>query len=162
MPITIHSDLGNDQDPTRYLHLMERVLGLYPHNKIVWAHMGLSKELSTMDPDEHIAIMTRLLERYPNLTLDLSWRVLEDMYFGKPGVRAKYAALFDAYPEQAIPGTDFGASRDKSFGVYKEELEVTSRINKAMGDEAFRRIALGQNYFDLLGIKERAPEICEA
>ncbi|AZM46797.1 amidohydrolase [Streptomyces sp. WAC 06738] len=162
MPITIHSDLGNDQDPTRYLHLMERVLRLYPHNKIVWAHMGLSKELSAMDPDEHIALMARLLERHPNLTLDLSWRVLEDMYFGKPGVRAKYAALFDAYPEQAIPGTDFVASRDKSFGVYKEELEVTSRINKAMGDEAFRRIALGQNYFDLLGMKERAPEICEA
>lgn len=162
MPLTIHSDLGNDREPTRYLHLMERVLRLYPHNKIVWAHMGLSKELSAMDPDAHIGLMKRLLERHPNLTLDLSWRVLEDMYFGRPGVREKYAALFDAYPEQAIPGTDFVASRNKNFGVYKEELEVTSRINKVLGDEAFRRIALGQNYFDLLGIKERAPDICEA
>jgi hypothetical protein len=46
--------------------------------------------------------------------------------------------------------------------VYKEELEVTSRINKDLSDEAFRGIALGQNYFDLLGLKRRAPLICTA
>ncbi|NBE52958.1 amidohydrolase family protein [Streptomyces boluensis] len=162
MPLTIHSDLGNNQRPTQYLHLMREVLKRYPDNKIVWAHMGLSKELTTMAPDRHIQIMKQLLDKYPNLTLDLSWRVLEDVYFSKPGVREKYADFFDAYPERAIPGTDFVASRDKNYEVYKKELEVTSRINKALGDKAFRNIALGQNYFDLLGIKETAPPICKA
>ncbi|GAA2736524.1 hypothetical protein [Streptomyces nogalater] len=38
-----------------------------------------------MDPAEHIAIVRGLLTRYPRLTLDLSRRVLEDQYFGKPG-----------------------------------------------------------------------------
>ncbi|WP_245238803.1 amidohydrolase family protein [Streptomyces sp. MZ04] len=162
IPLTIHSDLGNNQRPTQYLHLMEEVLERYPHNKIVWAHMGLSKELTTMEPDRHIQIMKRLLDRYPGLTLDLSWRVLEDVYFSKSGVRKKYADFLDAYPTRAIPGTDFVASRSKNYEIYKKELEVTSRINKSLDDGAFRNIALGQNYFDLLGIKETAPHICKA
>ncbi|MQY11412.1 hypothetical protein SRB5_15280 [Streptomyces sp. RB5] len=162
MPLTIHSDLGNNDNPTEFLYLMREVLERYPDNKIVWAHMGLSKELTTMDPDRHIAIMKGLLDRYPLLTLDLSWRVLEDTYFSKPGIREKYAAFFDDYPTRAIPGTDFVASRDKSYEVYAQELEVTSRINKAMGDEAFRDIALGENYFRLLGIDDTAPPICTA
>ncbi|WP_051836106.1 amidohydrolase family protein [Streptomyces sp. NRRL WC-3742] len=160
IPVTFHSDLGNDAEPTEYLHLMEEILDRYPHNKIVWAHMGLSKELAHMDPDQHIAILSRLLDEHPNLTVDLSWRVLEDLYFSKPGNREKYAAFLDRYPKRAIPGTDFVAARNKDYAVYEQELEVTSRINTALGDTAFRDIALGQNYFKLLGLKDRAPRIC--
>ncbi|WP_432019268.1 hypothetical protein [Streptomyces sp. 1222.5] len=83
-----------------------------------------------MDPVQHLTIVRSLLDRHPNLTIDLSWRVLEDKYFSKPGVRQKYA------------------------------LEVTSRINKVLNDEAFRRIALGENYFRLLGLDATAPPIC--
>ncbi|MEV0186646.1 amidohydrolase family protein [Streptomyces sp. NPDC050625] len=160
IPITIHADLGTDAEPTKYLYLFREALTRYPRNKIVWAHMGLSKELSTMDPARHISIVRQLLDRHPNLTLDLSWRVLEDQYFSKPGVREQYAALLDAHPTRAIPGTDFVASRNKDYAVYKEELEVTSRINKSLGDEAFRDIALGENYFRLLRLNATAPEIC--
>ncbi|MFG2929017.1 hypothetical protein [Streptomyces achromogenes] len=77
-----------------------------------------------------------------------------------PMVR-EFADLLDAFPTRAIPGTDFVASSDKSYAVYKEELEVTSRINKALGDRAFRGIALGENYFRLLGLNATAPRICE-
>ncbi|GAB7183716.1 5-carboxyvanillate decarboxylase LigW [Kitasatospora sp. Ki12] len=160
IPVTFHSDLGNDAEPTKYLHLMEEILTQYPDNKIVWAHMGLSKELATMDPDEHIRILDRLLGQHPNLTLDLSWRVLEDLYFSRPGAREKYAAFLDRHPTRAITGTDFVAARNKDYKVYEEELEVTSRINRALDNEAFRDIALGQNYFRLLGLKDVAPRVC--
>ncbi|MFJ9692705.1 amidohydrolase family protein [Kitasatospora sp. NPDC101183] len=159
-PITFHSDLGKDGEPTKYLHLMEEILAQYPNNKIVWAHMGLSKELAHMDPDEHIGILGRLLDEHPNLTVDLSWRVLEDSYFSLPGVRAKYAAFLGRYPTRAITGTDFVAARNKDYAVYEQELEVTSRINAALDDVAFRDIALGQNYFTLVGLKDKAPRVC--
>ncbi|MFD5464989.1 amidohydrolase family protein [Kitasatospora sp. NPDC127059] len=162
LPITFHSDLGNDAEPTKYLHLMEEILAQYPDNKIVWAHMGLSKELAHMDPDEHIRILERLLDAHPNLTVDLSWRVLEDLYFSQPGYREKYAAFLDRHPTRAITGTDFVASRAKDYSVYEQELEVTSRINRSLGDEAFRDIALGQNYFRLLGMKDAAPRVCRS
>lgn len=162
MPLTIHSDLGNDRDRTEYKHLMDEVLTLYPKNKIVWAHMGLSKELTTMPADQHIGIMKDFLGRHKNLTLDLSWRVLDDQQFSKPGVRKQYASFFDKHPTRAIPGTDFVASSNKDYTVYKEELEVSSRINKDFGDEAFRDIALGENYFRLLGLDSKAPPVCDA
>ena len=160
IPLTIHSDLGNDAEPTRYLPLIQEVLHRYPDNKIVWAHMGLSKELKDMPATRHIEIVEELLNAHPNLTLDLSWRVLYDQYFKDPAVRKQYVAMFDRHPTRAIPGTDFVASRDKNYSVYREELQVTSDINKSLGDEAFRGIALGENYFRLLSIKDRAPDIC--
>ncbi|TDD38677.1 amidohydrolase [Actinomadura sp. KC06] len=160
IPMTIHSDLGNDAEPTKYLPLIRKVLNRYPENKIVWAHMGLSKELKDMPAARHIQIMEELLRAHPNLTLDISWRVLYDQYFKDPAVREKYVALFDRHPTRAIPGTDFVASRDKNYKIYKEELRVTSEINKYLGDDAFRGIALGQNYFRLLSLKDQAPRIC--
>jgi len=162
MPINIHSDLGNDADPLKFLYLMETVLSLYPENKIVWAHMGLSNELKAIDPALHIATLRRLMDQHPNLYLDISWRVLEDSYFSREPIRQQYVPFFDEYSARVIPGTDFVASRKKDFAVYAEELDVTSRINKYLNDKAFRDIALGQSYFGLLGLPEQAPPICAA
>ena len=160
MPLAIHSDLGNDESPTLYLPLMEEALGLYPDNDIVWVHMGLSRELTAMAPAEHIAIMESMLDRHPRLMLDISWRVLDDAYFADPETRAPYVAFLNEYSERVLPGTDFLASRDKDFEVYRAELEITGRILRHLNDTAFRNIALGQNYFRLLGLDHVAPSVC--
>ena len=160
IPIAIHSDLGNEEEPTLYLPLMEQVLDAYPDNPIVWVHMGLSRELTTMDPARHAALMTSMLERHPNLMLDITWRVLDDAYFSTPEGRAAYVPFLNAHSERILPGTDFLASRDKDFDVYREELEVNSRILGHLDDEAFRNIALGENYFKLLGLDYEAPPVC--
>lgn len=160
IPIAIHSDLGNDEAPALYLPWMEEVLRLYPDNKIVWMHLGLSRELVRVDADEHIGVLRSLLGRYPNLLLDISWRVLEDNLFSNRDLRARYVEFMNAHSERILPGTDFVASADKSFGVYQEELQATSRILRHLDDAAFRNIALGQNYFRLLGLDYEAPQVC--
>ena len=160
IPLAIHSDLGSDDDPTRYLPLMEEALGSYPENAIVWVHMGLSRELTGMDPARHVALMTSMLERHPNLMLDITWRVIDDAYFSTPEGRAAYVPFLNAYSARILPGTDFLASSDKDQEVYREELEVTSRILGHLDDEAFRNIALGGNYFRLLGLDYEAPRVC--
>ena len=160
IPLAIHSDLGSDDEPTRYLPLMEAVLRQYPDNAIVWVHMGLSRELTTMDPQRHVALMTSMLERHPNLMLDIAWRVIDDAYFSTPEGRAAYVPFLNAFSERVLPGTDFLASRDKDLDVYREELEVTSRIHRHLDDDAFRNIALGGSYFRLLGLEYHAPPIC--
>ncbi|WP_196223281.1 amidohydrolase family protein [Roseibium sp. RKSG952] len=159
-PINFHSDLGNDADPTKYLPLMEKTLRLYPNNKIIWAHLGgLSKELRDIDPDEHIAILERLFKQYPNLYIDLSWRVLDDQVFSDPDKRAAYIAFINRWPDRFLPGTDFVASDNKSESVYRDEFLATSDIYQDLGDEAFRKIALGQNFFDLYHLDYKAPGI---
>ncbi|MDE0411211.1 MAG: amidohydrolase family protein [Gammaproteobacteria bacterium] len=160
MPIAIHSDLGSNEEPTRYLPWIEEALRLYPDNKIIWMHLGLSRELTTIEADRHIAILQSLLDRYPKLMLDIAWRVIDDHYFSDPGLRAQYIPFLNAYSDRILPGSDFVASSNKSFEVYRAELEVTSRIIRHLDDDAFRNIALGENYFRLLDLDESAPEIC--
>ncbi|MDT5093016.1 MAG: hypothetical protein QOH60_2379 [Mycobacterium sp.] len=162
IPITIHSDLGNNAEPLKFLYLMEAVLTLYPDNKVVWAHMGLSKELTTIDPAVHIDTLRRLMDQHPKLYLDISWRVLEDTYFSNEPIRNQYVPFLNQYSSRIIPGTDFVAARKKDFSVYKEELDVVSRINKYLNDNAFRDIALGQSYFEILGLPDQAPRVCTA
>ena len=160
MPIAIHSDLGNDEEPTRYLAWIEELLKSYPDNRVVWMHLGLSKELVDISADAHINILTSLLDRYPKLMVDISWRVLEDNIFSDAAKRARYVPFLNAYSDRVLPGTDFVASGNKSFDVYKEELEATSRIIGYLDDAAFRNIALGENYFRLLNLDEQAPPVC--
>lgn len=160
IPINFHSDLGNDKEPTKYLYVMEYVLEKFPNNKIVWAHMGLSKELANMDANKHTAILKGLLDTYPKLMLDISWDVLNKHYFSKPEIRAIYVDFFNNYSERILPGTDFVASRNKSFEMYKNELHKTSSILEHLSDEAFRNIALGQNYFRISGLNYIAPDVC--
>ena len=160
VPINIHADLGNDAAPKKFLPLIAYVLELYPDNKIVWAHMGLSKELTTMKATEHIQIMQSFLDKYQNLMLDISWRVLYDNYFSKPEARDLYVTFLNKYSDRILPGTDFVAARKKQFEAYQEELDVTSRINQYLDDTAFRNIALGGNYFRILGLPYQAPQIC--
>ena len=160
MPIAIHSDLGNDEQPMQYLAWMEEVLRLYPDNVIVWMHLGLSRELTRTDPQLHIGALRSLLERYPRLMVDISWRVIYDNVFSRPEFRAPYLSFMEEFSERILPGSDFLASADKTFDIYLDELKVTSDILTDLSDQAFRNIALGENYFRTLGLDYSAPEIC--
>ncbi len=161
IPLSVHADLGNDHEPTRYLPLIEEMLRLYPDNTVIWMHMGLSKELVSMDPAEHIGIVRSLLDRYPKLLVDISWRVIYDHYFTNAESRALYIGFLNRYSSRVLPGSDFVASADKDFETYRTELEVTSDILGDLDDSAFRNIALGQNYIRILDLDYRAPEVCD-
>ncbi len=162
LPMTLHSDLGNNENPTRYEPLMAHILKTYPDNIIVWAHMGLSKELTDMKAADHIALMSKHLDKSPNLILDVSWRVLQDYYFNKPEDLKLFIPFFNKYSARILAGTDFVASRKKTLEVYREELEVNSRVFQHVDDTAFRNIVLGENYFRLLGLNFKAPPVCQS
>src|SRR5690606_31310917 len=125
-------------------------------------HLGLSRELMNMDPREHIDIISRLLDENPNLMLDISWSIIAEGYFDTPA-RPLYVDFINRYPRRILAGTDFVASDNKNMLIYNKEVEATSGILAEVNDEAFRQIALGQNYFDLApGLAEQfqAPAIC--
>ena len=159
IPVTLHSDLGSNANPTEFLHLMDHVLERYPQNKIVWAHMGLSKELTTISPEQHVRLMGERLDAYPNLYLDISWDVIYNAYHRWGEI---FIPFFEAYSTRILPGSDFVAADYKTWEDYAHELEVTSRALRVLGDEAFRNIALGQNYFELMDLPYEAPPLCTA
>lgn len=63
----------------QHLHVWDSLLTRYPDVKIVWAHVGLSKELRDLHPLVHKHILITLMERHPNLHADVSWDVLSKM-----------------------------------------------------------------------------------
>ena len=161
MPLALHSDLGNDDEPTKYLHLMEAVLERYPDNTVIWMHLGMSREQRDMDPEDHVRILRRLMERYPDLWLDISWTVLYDYYFSDAERRPYYVDVLNTYSDRVLTGSDMVASEFSSAQQYERLVELNSYINQFLDDEAFRNIALGQSYFDLLSFDVEAPAVCE-
>jgi predicted TIM-barrel fold metal-dependent hydrolase len=102
--------------------------------------------------------MKERLDAYPNLMLDISWDVLYNAYHQWGDV---FIPFFNEYSDRILPGSDFVAASTKDFGEYARELEITSRALRVLDDNAFRHIALGENYFRFLGLNDyHAPEIC--
>eukprot|EP00933_Yihiella_yeosuensis_P028482 TRINITY_DN2230_c2_g1_i1.p1 TRINITY_DN2230_c2_g1~~TRINITY_DN2230_c2_g1_i1.p1 ORF type:complete len:454 (+),score=58.64 TRINITY_DN2230_c2_g1_i1:58-1419(+) len=175
MPIGLHSDLGHDNktDSIGYLENMDEILEKYPKNKIIWLHLGgLSLQLhprakaSLAQVDyiyvtRHVKILKERLKKYPNLMIDLSWDVLYKSVFSDPKERQPYVDLINEFPTRFLAGTDHVAAIVKDEQTYRDELNRTSFINTFMNDEAFRRIALGQNFFDFRGINFTAPKVCK-
>jgi len=160
MPLSLHCDLGNDNDNFKYLPLILEILNLYPKNKIVWMHLGLSRELKLIDSKTHVELLDNLLKKYHNLYFDISWSILYDQKFFDKKERDYYINLLNKWPKRFLPGTDFIGSINKTSIDYKNSLKKTSNILKYVNNNAFRCIALGQNYFDLLGLDYKAPKIC--
>jgi len=171
IPIALHCDLGNDSYPTEYLPLMDEALRLYPDNKIIWMHMsGLSKQLDPQLPaalwqdplyiPQHIKIITDRFDKYPKLSVDLSWDVLYSELYNEPAEKKFYVDMVNKYPTRFISGSDFVAAGYKTEEEWRGEVNRTSDIYNHLTDEAFRLVALGENYFKLAGLDYTAPKIC--
>ena len=66
-------------------------------------------------------MLTRLLEDYPNLYVDLSWSVLQPYLLDEQGVpRKAWLALVEKYPERFMLGSDvvgrFGSLGEQMHG----------------------------------------------
>ena len=55
----------------------------------------------------------------------------------------------------------FVAAGTKDYSQYENELEITSRVLRLLSDDAFRNIALGENFFRFTAIPYTAPQICK-
>jgi hypothetical protein len=123
-------------------------------------HLGTSREQMDLDPEEHVALMTRMMETYPNLWFDISWNVLYEGYFRSPERRGPYVEFLNQYASRILTGTDIVASAYTGYNEYLRALEQNSFINQYLNKRAFRYIGLGQSYFDLVGADAVAPPVC--
>jgi len=160
IPLSIHLDLGNNTNYFKYLPILEYILKLYPKNKIVLSHLGLSRELNNINPVEHTKVLNDLMNTYKNIYFDISWHILYENQFKFLNKRALYVDLMNKHPTRFLTGTDFLSHVSKTENTYKKELKVTSSILKYLNNYAYQRIALGQNYLDLIRSNYKAPKLC--
>jgi hypothetical protein len=67
-------------DKVQHLQVWDTFLTRYSKLKVVWAHVGLSKELLRLHPTVHRYILKKLFDRHPNLHGDLSWDIIAQIF----------------------------------------------------------------------------------
>ncbi|NUT80353.1 MULTISPECIES: amidohydrolase family protein [Pseudomonas] len=110
LPVMLHSNITSKREKNPlYLAEIEEPLRNHPHTRFIWAHAGTSMEIHRHQTrlDFLLPTLTRMLEAYPNLYIDLSWSVLTPYLLdeaGKP--RDEWVTLVKRFPERFMVGSD--------------------------------------------------------
>jgi len=116
LPVLLHSNITSQRERNPlYLEELEDALHEHPDVKFIWAHAGTSKELHRHQEELKFVrpLLQKLLATYDNLTIDLSWTMIEPYLLdekGKP--RPKWLALLEQYPTRFVIGSDVVGSFD--------------------------------------------------
>ena len=110
LPVMLHSNITSKRERNPlYLAEIEEPLRNHPHTRFIWAHAGTSKEIHRhqVQMDFLLPTLSRMLEAYPNLYIDLSWSMLTPYLLdeaGKP--RPEWVTLVERFPERFMLGSD--------------------------------------------------------
>ncbi|MBA1204519.1 amidohydrolase family protein [Pseudomonas capeferrum] len=110
LPVLIHSNITSKRERNPlYLAEIEEPLRDHPHTRFIWAHAGTSMEIHRHQTQMDFLppIVTRLLDDYPNLYIDLSWSVLEPYLLDEKKVpRKAWLELVERFPDRFMLGSD--------------------------------------------------------
>ena len=147
LPVWIHSDIGNPiANDSRFLYEIEEAVSKHPKTKIVWCHIGNTREV---DIKELPKITTRMLKEYSNFYLDLSWVVYDQIIApnGKPN--PIWVNIIEEFPDKFMIGTDvFG-----NFSKYKQTIRRYKPLLASLKPATAKKVA-SMNMFNLLPKKE--------
>ncbi|MCO2365432.1 amidohydrolase [Pseudomonas aeruginosa] len=110
LPVLLHANVTSKRERNPlYLAEIEEPLRNHPHVRFIWAHAGTSMEIHRHQKklDFLLPPLRRLLQRYPNLYIDLSWSVLRPYLLdeqGKPD--PQWLALVERFPQRFMLGSD--------------------------------------------------------
>lgn len=110
LTVMLHSNITSKRERNPlYLVELEEPLRNHPHTRFIWAHAGTSMELHRHQ--EKLTFLhetvSRLLDDYPNLYIDLSWTMLKPYLLDeqdKPD--PKWVALAKRHPTRFVIGSD--------------------------------------------------------
>ena len=141
MPVLIHSNITSKRERNPlYLEEIEQPLREHPDTRFIWAHAGTSMEIHRHQTqlDFLLPTLTRMLERYSNLYIDLSWSVLEPYLLDDKGVpRPEWVALVERFPERFMLGSDVVGR----FGSLGEQLHGFDRFLDALPEAVAHKVA---------------------
>lgn len=125
LPVMLHSNITSKrEDNPLYLEEVEAPLRNHPHVRFIWAHAGTSKEIHRHQTklDFLLPTLTRMLEQYPNLYIDLSWTVLHPYLLDAEGnPDPKWVQLVSSYPARFMLGSDV-VGRFDSLGKFMTDF----------------------------------------
>ena len=116
----------------QHLKIWDTLLTKYPNMIVVWAHLGLSKELKHLHPTVHAHIISQLLEKHPNLYADVSWDVLSKRLLMNYKNTTDVNYLHHSVHEDFKAEIDGAIVDTKAVDEMRLELEETWSIHEEM------------------------------
>lgn len=120
LPVLLHTNLTSvrEREPL-YVGELERALSKNPGTRFLWAHAGTSAEIHRSQGELAFlrAELDRLLTRYDNLWIDLSWTVLDPYLLDASGQPdPDWLALVQRHPDRFVLGSDLVGHFDSLGG----------------------------------------------
>jgi len=141
IPIMIHQNASATWDEEwegeeyhEYIEELVEALEKYPELQLVWAHCGGARRTRLK---HYSGILDDLLGRFPNLSMDLSWVVYDDIICDENGPKKRWVDLFEKYPDRFMLGSDL-------LGHFDDLGRSLARYNpliKMLSPEAAKKIA---------------------
>jgi hypothetical protein len=117
LPVFLHSNIGSvwKRDPI-YMPEVEEAVKNHPQTRFVWCHAGISRRI---DIPTLTTVLPDLLQKYPNLHVDISWVVFETYLYkdGKPS--QDWVNLIEQFPDRFLVGSD----KVGHFSDYFKEIQ---------------------------------------
>jgi predicted TIM-barrel fold metal-dependent hydrolase len=141
LPVMLHSNITSKREKNPlYLAEVEEPLRNHPHTRFIWAHAGTSAEIHRhqTELDFLLPTLTRMLEAYPNLFVDLSWSMLTPYLLdeqGKP--RQEWLKLVERFPERFMLGSDVVGR----FNKLGKEMRSFDAFLDALPEDVARKVA---------------------
>jgi hypothetical protein len=117
-PFLFHQDMSSAgrSGGREYLGEVTSMLARHPRVPQVWAHGGVSRRVH---PDDLTSLLGELLDAHPNLHLDLSW-VLFDEVVGDDGPPQVWTDLVERHADRFVVGSD-------AFGDLEQQQRLLAR-----------------------------------
>jgi predicted TIM-barrel fold metal-dependent hydrolase len=155
LPVMLHSNITSKRERNPlYLAELEEPLRNHPHTRFIWAHAGTSMELHRHQEklDFLLPTVTRLLDDYPNLYIDLSWTMLRPYLLKESGEPdSDWVTLIARHPTRFMLGSDV-VGRFDSLG---EGMSAFDPFLDALPESVARKVAR-DNFLDILPRKRQA------
>ncbi|MFC6338951.1 amidohydrolase family protein [Pseudomonas sp. CCM 7891] len=141
LPVMVHSNITSKRERNPlYLAEIEEPLRNHPHTRFIWAHAGTSMEIHRHQTQLEFLLPTlsRMLEAYPNLYIDLSWSVLTPYLLDEAGnPRPEWVRLVERFPERFMLGSDV-VGRFSNLG---EKMHSFDSFLDALPEDVARKVA---------------------
>ena len=152
LPVCLHNNATsrNRLNEPIYVHELRESLTNHTGTTFIWAHAGLSRFLD-LDQKQYTATIRGMLEKHPNLNIDLSWLVFENYIVSPDGrtIRPEWLSLIQDFNDRFMIGSDSIGH----FDTYNNNILKYYVLLDALTPEAAQKVAL-DNFLGLLPIEQ--------
>lgn len=136
VPISLHHDSSSPARPAEheYVASLENALRRHRSTSLAWCHAGISRRI---EPAAQIGMLVELLHRHPNLTVELSW-VLLDHIVDDSAANPDWVELGEAFPDQFIVGSDTIARGRRFAGAHNQILTLGQALSTPTRERVLR------------------------